>query len=58
MADEAAKLPTFKWKTPARLLLGRLGLVDAARKSGRHSVLLHMKSGDTMKFVAVPAGRG
>jgi len=30
--------------------------IDAGQKSGRHSVLLHVKSGNTMKFVAVPAG--
>jgi serine protease Do len=32
--------------------------IDAARKSGRHSVLLHVKSGNTMKFIAVPVSRG
>jgi serine protease Do len=32
--------------------------VDAVQKGGRHSVLLHVKSGNTMKFVAVPVGRG
>jgi serine protease Do len=32
--------------------------VDAARRAGRHTVLLHVKSGDEMKFVAVPLGRG
>jgi serine protease Do len=32
--------------------------IDAARKSGRHSVLLHVKSGNTMKFIAVPVNRG
>jgi serine protease Do len=32
--------------------------IDAARKSGRHSVLLHVKSGNAMKFIAVPVGRG
>jgi C-terminal processing protease CtpA/Prc len=38
---------------------GELGnAIDAARKSGRHSVLLHVKSGNTMKFIAVPVGRG
>jgi serine protease Do len=32
--------------------------IDAAEKSGRHYVLLHVKTGDEMKFVAVPFDRG
>jgi serine protease Do len=30
--------------------------IDAAQKSGRHSLVLHLKSGNATKFVAVPVG--
>jgi len=32
--------------------------IDAAEKSGRHYVLLHVKTGNEMKFLAVPVDRG
>jgi len=32
--------------------------IDAAERSGRHYVLLHVKTGNEMKFVAVPVDRG
>ncbi len=32
--------------------------IDAAEKSGRHYVLLHVKTGNEVKFVAVPVDRG
>jgi serine protease Do len=32
--------------------------IDAAHKRGRRSVLLHVRSGNAMKFVAVPVDRG
>jgi serine protease Do len=32
--------------------------IEAAQKAGRRSLLLQVKSGNTTRFVAVPAGRG
>jgi serine protease Do len=32
--------------------------IDSVRKAGRHTVILYVKSGEGMKFVAVPVGRG
>jgi serine protease Do len=32
--------------------------INAAQKTGRHSVLLHVKSGNAMRFVAMPVDQG
>lgn len=45
VADEAINAPDDVYR-----------LVDDARKAGKHSVLMRIKSGDTAKFVALPIG--
>jgi serine protease Do len=34
------------------------GVIDAAQKAGKHTVLMRVKSADGIKFVAMPVGRG
>jgi serine protease Do len=33
-------------------------VIEAAQKAGKHTVLMRVKSGDGIKFVAVPVSRG